>query len=45
MLGGLIKKSNIVSVDAVQKAISETIPFRFIDLNQRAFKKGYNSLN
>jgi len=44
MLGGLIKKSNLVSQDAVIKSISDTVPSRFIKLNNDAFFKGYEYL-
>jgi Pyruvate/2-oxoacid:ferredoxin oxidoreductase gamma subunit len=44
MLGGLIKKTNVVSQDSILKSISNTIPSRYIKLNNEAFFKGYEYL-
>lgn len=44
MLGGLLKKSNLVSQDAIIKSISDTVPSRFTKLNIDAFFKGYEYL-
>lgn len=41
MLGFLIAISKAVSVKAMKKAIPESVPSRFIDLNLKAFEKGY----
>ena len=42
MLGALVKTTKIVSRKAFEKAISESLPYRFIDINLKAFDKGYN---
>ncbi|MFX1426736.1 MAG: 2-oxoacid:acceptor oxidoreductase family protein [Promethearchaeota archaeon] len=44
MLGALIKKSNIVSIKSTKKALSDTFPFRFIDINLKAFDVGFEFL-
>jgi 2-oxoglutarate ferredoxin oxidoreductase subunit gamma len=43
MLGFLIAISKAVSVEAMRKTIPESVPSRFIDLNIKAFEKGYES--
>lgn len=41
MLGFFTAISKVVSVDAMKKAIPESVPSRFIGLNLNAFDKGY----
>ena len=41
MLGFLIAISKAVAVEAMRKALPESVPSRFIDLNIEAFEKGY----
>jgi len=42
MLGFLTQITDIVSVEAMRKAVPESVPPRYIDLNLKAFEKGYN---
>jgi 2-oxoglutarate ferredoxin oxidoreductase subunit gamma len=42
MLGFLIAIAKPVSIESMEKAIPETVPSRFIDLNLKAFRKGYD---
>jgi len=42
MLGFLCAVTNIVSKDALKKAVERGVPERFIELNLRAFDEGYN---
>jgi 2-oxoglutarate ferredoxin oxidoreductase subunit gamma len=42
MLGALIKITGIVSREGIEKAISETIPNRFISINLKGFNKAYD---
>jgi 2-oxoglutarate ferredoxin oxidoreductase subunit gamma len=41
MLGFVTATTRIVSVDAMKKTIPDSVPERFIDLNMKAFDKGY----
>ena len=41
MLGFVTAITNIVSVEAMKKAIPESVPERFADVNLKAFDKGY----
>ena len=41
MLGFVTATTEIVSVDAIRRTIPESVPERFIDLNMKAFDKGY----
>jgi Pyruvate/2-oxoacid:ferredoxin oxidoreductase gamma subunit len=42
MLRALAKTSNLASKQAIEKAIRETAPERTIDINIKAFRKGYD---
>ena len=42
MLGFFTAISKVVSKEAMEKSIRESVPGRFIDLNLRAFNKGYD---
>ena len=44
MIGALLKKSKIVSIEAITRAISETVPNNYRDLNFKAFNIGYDYL-
>ncbi|MFX1277817.1 MAG: 2-oxoacid:acceptor oxidoreductase family protein [Promethearchaeota archaeon] len=44
MLGALIKKTKLVSLNAIKKSISESIPLRFIEINLKALNAGYEFL-
>lgn len=41
MLGFLSAVTNIVSFEALKKAVEEGVPRKFLDLNMKAFEKGY----
>lgn len=41
MLGFVTATTGVVSVEAMRKTIPESVPERFIDLNMKAFDKGY----
>ena len=41
MLGFLTAKAGVVSVEAMRKAIPQSVPERFVDKNLAAFDKGY----
>ena len=41
MLGYVTAITDVVSVEAMKKAIPESVPARFVDLNIKAFDKGY----
>lgn len=41
MLGFFTAVTQIVSADSIRKAIPGSVPSRFVDLNLRAFEKGY----
>ena len=45
MLGALIKKTHIVSNNAIIKSISESVPSRFKELNLKAYKRGSDYLD
>jgi 2-oxoglutarate ferredoxin oxidoreductase subunit gamma len=42
MLGFLTAITGVVSVESMEKAIPESVPSRFVDLNLEAFRKGFN---
>jgi 2-oxoglutarate ferredoxin oxidoreductase subunit gamma len=42
ILGALAKTSNLASRQAIEKAIKEAAPERTIDINIKAFRKGYD---
>jgi 2-oxoglutarate ferredoxin oxidoreductase subunit gamma len=42
MLGFFTAVTDVVSMDAMRKAIPGFVPSRFVDLNMKAFDKGYN---
>jgi len=42
MLGFFTAVTNVVSVEAMKKAIPESVPQRFVELNLMAFDKGYH---
>ncbi|MBD3213373.1 MAG: hypothetical protein GF311_12260 [Candidatus Lokiarchaeota archaeon] len=42
MLGALIKISKIVSKESILKAIKESVPKSYVDLNFKAFERGYD---
>jgi len=44
MLGALVKITNLVSKNSVIKAINDTVPQRFKDLNIKAVDKGYSAI-
>ncbi|HHS12208.1 MAG TPA: hypothetical protein ENN03_00405 [bacterium] len=41
MLGYVIRVTKAVSLEAMRKAIPESVPERFVDKNLKAFEKGY----
>jgi len=41
MLGFLTAIAEVVSIDAMNKTIPTSVPERYLELNQKAFKKGY----
>ena len=41
MLGALIKITNIISIESMTKAISDTVSKAFLAINLEAFQKGY----
>jgi len=41
MMGFFTAITNVVSVEAMKKSIPESVPSRFIELNLKAFDKGY----
>jgi len=41
MLGSFNAVTNVVSKSSMEKAVAESVPPRFIDLNLKAFEKGY----
>lgn len=41
MLGFLTAITHVISIDAIKKALPESVPERYIDLNMKAFNKGY----
>lgn len=41
MLGFFTGKSNVVSREAMEQAISSSVPSRFVELNLQAFRRGY----
>lgn len=43
MLGAFTAITGIVSYDAMKKAIAENVPQRFVDINMKAFDRGYES--
>jgi Pyruvate/2-oxoacid:ferredoxin oxidoreductase gamma subunit len=40
MLGALIRFTKIVSVEAIEKAIKDSVPKKAMDTNIQAFRKG-----
>jgi len=42
LLGALIKITNIISKESFIKAISDTVPEKFTEINIQAFQKGYD---
>ena len=42
MLGFFTAVTEVVSYDAMQKAIPDSVPEKAIDLNMKAFERGYN---
>ncbi|MBD3194009.1 MAG: hypothetical protein GF317_03070 [Candidatus Lokiarchaeota archaeon] len=42
MLGALIKLSKIVSRESILKAIVESVPKSYVDVNVKAFERGYD---
>lgn len=42
VLGALIKITNIVSKDSLIKAVSDTVPEKYTEINVQAFQKGYD---
>jgi len=45
LLGGLIKKTNLLSTEAVEKAIEMNVPPKAKDLNLKAFRRGLELSN
>ncbi|MCD6331119.1 MAG: 2-oxoacid:acceptor oxidoreductase family protein [Thermoplasmata archaeon] len=42
MLGFFTAVTNLISYDAIKKAVLETVPAKFKELNEKALKLGYN---
>ena len=42
MLGFATKQAKIVSPEAMQEAIADSVPSKFVDLNMRAFQAGFD---